>query len=352
MMADRLGIRVPAIDFEGRRRAQERADALLMPHRALGKLLEMGEKVAGIAGFPTPDLSRKVIVVMAGDHGVTEEGVSAYPSEVTGQMVHGFSVGVAGINVLSRHAGIAVKVVDMGCRADLSALVASGAVMDAKVGPGTANMRRAPAMSREQAVMCIERGAAIARNLASEGARMIGTGDMGIGNTTPSAAIASVTTGRPVSALAGRGTGIDDAALAHKVQVIEETIAARAPDPRDPLDILGKIGGFEIGGIAGLILGAAESRVPVVIDGVISTAGAVLAWMIEPRLADFMFAAHRSVEPAHAAMLELLGLSPILDLSMRLGEGTGCALAMPIIEAGVKVIREMATFAEAGVSGP
>ncbi len=352
MKADRPGIRVPEIDREGRRRAHERAETLLMPHRALGKLLDIGEKVAGISGFPTPDLSRKVIVVMAGDHGVTEEGVSAYPPEVTGQMVHGFSVGVAGINVLGRHAGITVKVVDMGCRADLSALVASGAVIDAKVGPGTANMRRTPAMSREQALLCIERGAAIARNLSSEGARMIGTGDMGIGNTTPSAAIASVTTGRPVAALAGRGTGIDDAVLLRKVRVIEESIAARAPDPRDPLDILAKIGGFEIGGIAGLILGAAESRVPVVIDGVISTAGAVLAWMIEPRLADFMFAAHRSVEPAHAAMLDLLGLSPILDLSMRLGEGTGCALAMPIIEAGVKVIREMATFAEAGVSGP
>jgi nicotinate-nucleotide--dimethylbenzimidazole phosphoribosyltransferase len=351
-MADRLGIRVPEIDLEGRRHAYERAEALLMPHRALGKLLDFGEKVAGIAGFPTPDLSRKVIVVMAGDHGVTEEGVSAYPSEVTGQMVHGFTAGVAGINVLSRHAGIGVKVVDMGCRADLSALVAAGAVIDAKVGPGTANMRKAPAMSREQAVLCIERGAAIARSLAAEGTRMIGTGDMGIGNTTPSAAIASVTTGRPASALAGRGTGIDDAALARKARVIEESIAARAPDPRDPIDILSKVGGFEIGGIAGLILGAAESRVPVVIDGVISTAGAVLAWMIEPRLVDFMFAAHRSVEPAHMAMLSLLGLSPILDLEMRLGEGTGCALAMPVIEAGVKVIREIATFAEAGVSGP
>jgi nicotinate-nucleotide--dimethylbenzimidazole phosphoribosyltransferase len=351
-MADQPGIRVPQVDQEGRRRAHERAEALLMPHRALGKLLDMGEKVAGIAGFPTPDLSRKVIVVMAGDHGVTKEGVSAYPSEVTGQMVHGFAAGLAGINVLSRHAGIAVKVVDMGCRADLSALVASGAVIDAKVGPGTANMRRGPAMSREQALLCIERGAAIARGLASDGARMIGTGDMGIGNTTPSTAIAAVTKGQRVAAITGRGTGIDDAGLARKVRVIEESIAARTPDPRDPIDILSKVGGFEIGGITGLILGAAESRVPVVIDGVISTAGAVLAWLIEPRLADFMFAAHRSVEPAQTAMLSLMGLAPILDLDMRLGEGTGCACAMPLIEAGVKVIREMATFAEAGVSGP
>jgi nicotinate-nucleotide--dimethylbenzimidazole phosphoribosyltransferase len=346
-----LEIRIGDVDTEARRRAHERADALLMPHRALGKLLSMGEKVAGIAGFPTPDLSRKMIVVMAGDHGVTEEGVSAYPSEVTGQMVHGFTVGVAGINVLSKHAGIGVQVVDMGCKADLSALVASGAVIDAKVAPGTANMRRLPAMSREQAVLSVQRGAAIARRLAADGVRMLGTGDMGIGNTTPSAAIAVVTTGLTASALTGRGTGIDDAGLAKKTRVVEESIAARRPDPRDPIDILGKIGGFEIGGIAGLILGAAESRVPVVIDGVISTAGAVLAWLIEPRVVDYMFAAHRSVEPAHQAMLSLLGLPPILDLDMRLGEGTGCALAMPIIEAGVKVIREMATFAEAGVSG-
>jgi nicotinate-nucleotide--dimethylbenzimidazole phosphoribosyltransferase len=346
-----LGIRVGDIDREARGRAQERAQALLMPRRALGKLLEMGEKVAGIAGFPTPDLSRKMIVVMAGDHGVTEEGVSAYPPEVTGQMVHGFTVGVAGINVLCRHAGIGVQVVDMGCKTDLSALVASGAVIDAKIAPGTSNMRRVPAMTRDQAVLCIQRGAAIARRLAGDGVRMIGTGDMGIGNTTPSAAIAVVTTGLKASALTGRGTGVDDAGLARKTRVIEESIAARAPDPRDPIDILSKVGGFEIGGIAGLILGAAESHVPVVIDGVISTAGAVIAALIEARVVDYMFAAHRSVEPAHQAMLSLLGLSPILDLDMRLGEGTGCALAMPIIEAGVKVIREMATFAEAGVSG-
>jgi nicotinate-nucleotide--dimethylbenzimidazole phosphoribosyltransferase len=181
---------------------------------------------------------------------------------------------------------------------------------------------------------------------------MIGTGDMGIGNTTPSTAIASVATGQRAAALVGRGTGIDDEGLARKARIIEESIAERAPDARDAIDMLSKIGGFEIGGIAGLSLGAAECRIPVVIDGVISTAGAVLAWMIEPRLADFMFAAHRSVEPAHGAMLSLLGLAPILDLEMRLGEGTGCACAMPLIEAGVKVIREMATFAEAGVSGP
>jgi nicotinate-nucleotide--dimethylbenzimidazole phosphoribosyltransferase len=348
---DRIDITIPEVDGKARRRARERADTLLMPSRALGRLLDLGEQVAGIAGFPTPDLSRKVIVVMAGDHGVTEEGVSAYPSEVTGQMVHGFAAGMAGINVLSRHSGIGVRVVDMGCKADLSALAASGAVIDMKVAPGTRNMRREPAMSPEQAVLSIRRGVEVARMMADEGARMIGTGDMGIGNTTPSAAVAVVTTGRPASALTGRGTGVDDAGLSRKTRVIEQSIAERRPDPRDALDILAKVGGFEIGGIAGLVLGAAERRLPVVIDGVISAAGAVLAWLLEPRVRDYLFAAHRSVEPAHEAMLALLGLAPILDLQMRLGEGTGCAVAMPIIEAGVKVIREMATFSEAGVSG-
>jgi nicotinate-nucleotide--dimethylbenzimidazole phosphoribosyltransferase len=345
------GVRITAIDEESRSRAAARADALLMPRRALGRLLELGEKVAGITGYSAMDLSKKMVVVMAGDHGVTVEGVSAYPSEVTGQMVRGFAAGMAGINVLCRHAGIGVRIVDMGCAAELSDLVASGALVDARVGPGTANMRRGPAMSRGQALQCIQRGAAIARGLSAEGTRMIGTGDMGIGNTTPSAAIAAVVTGAPVLSLTGRGTGIDDAQLVHKAEVIGESIALNRPNPGDGLDVLAKVGGFEIGGIAGLILGAAECRIPVVIDGVISVAGAIIAWLLEPGICGFLFAAHRSVEPAQSAMLTLMGLEPILDLGMRLGEGTGCALAMPVIEAGAKVIREMATFEEAGVSG-
>ena len=205
-------------------------------------------------------------------------------------------------------------------------------------------------MSRDLALQCVTRGADIARGLAKEGIRMIGTGDMGIGNTTPSTAIAAVVTGMPVAGLTGRGTGIDDARLARKTEVIEQSIALNRPNAKDALDILSKVGGFEIGGIAGLILGAAECRLPVVIDGVISVAGAMIAWLLEPRLVGFMFAAHRSVEPAQSAMLAVMKLEPILALGMRLGEGTGCALAMPIIEAGAKVIREMATFEEAGVS--
>ncbi len=212
-------------------------------------------------------------------------------------------------------------------------------------------MRKGPAMSRGQALDSIERGAAIARRLAGEGVRMLGTGDMGIGNTTPSTAIAIVTTGGTAAELAGRGTGLDDEGRTRKVKVLMDALDRNRPDPSDALDILSKVGGFEIGGIAGLVLGAAQSRVPVVIDGVISAAGAMIAWMLAPHVSDYMFAAHRSVEQAQAAMLARMGLRPILDLGMRLGEGTGCALAMPIIEAGAKVIREMATFAEAGVTG-
>jgi nicotinate-nucleotide--dimethylbenzimidazole phosphoribosyltransferase len=349
-MEELEGIDVPQIDEGSREKATERVEQLIMPRRALGRLLELGEQVAGITGFDSMDLERKMVVVMAADHGVTEEGVSAYPSEVTGQMVRGFAAGVAGINVLCRHSGIDVRVIDMGCRADLSDLVAKGLLMDAKVGPGTRNMRKGPAMSRQEAVTCIERGASFARQMVKSGIQMLGTGDMGIGNTTPSTAIAAVATGIPVARITGRGTGIDDAGLARKIKVIEDSISLNRPSKSDPVGILAGVGGFEIGGIAGLVLGAAQSCIPVVIDGVISTAGAVIAWLLEPRVADYLFAAHRSVEEAHTAMLSMMRLDPILDLQMRLGEGTGCALAMPIIEAGAKVIRQMATFEEAGVS--
>jgi nicotinate-nucleotide--dimethylbenzimidazole phosphoribosyltransferase len=349
-MRELTGMRIGGYSEAERKKAADRVEHLIMPRRALGRLLELGEKVAGITGYDRMDLGRKMVVVMAGDHGVTAEGVSAYPSEVTGQMVRGFAAGMAGINVLCRHAGIEVRVVDMGVKADLSDLVAKGLVVDAKVAAGTRNMRREAAMSRQEAVTSIERGAEIARGLARDGVRMLGTGDMGIGNTTPSTAIASAATGARVSEIVGRGTGVDDDGLARKVAVIEDSIRVNKVTSSDPIGLLAGVGGFEIGGIAGVVLGAAESRVPVVIDGLISTAGTVIAWLLEPRVADFVFAAHRSVEKAQSAMLALVGLDPVLDLGMRLGEGTGCALAMPIIEAGAKVIREMATFEEAGVS--
>jgi nicotinate-nucleotide--dimethylbenzimidazole phosphoribosyltransferase len=337
-------------DPESLRLARERADRLLMPRRALGRLLELGEKAAGITGFSRMDLKRKAIVVMAGDHGVTEEGVSAYPREVTAHMVESFVLGRAGINVLARHAGIDVHIVDMGVAAEMPPRIRAS-VRDARIAAGTRNIRRGPAMERAQASAALERGIGIARELADAGVRMLGTGDMGIGNTTPSTAIAAAATGRPVRELVGRGTGITDAALARKAEVIEDAMKVNAPDPADPVGMLSKIGGFEIGGIAGLVLGSAERRIPVVVDGVVSTAGACIAFLLKPRVRDLIFSAHRSVEPAQGAMLDLMGLKPILDLSMRLGEGTGSALAMPIVEAGARVILEMATFEEAGLGG-
>ncbi|MGD0281005.1 MAG: nicotinate-nucleotide--dimethylbenzimidazole phosphoribosyltransferase [Dissulfurispiraceae bacterium] len=327
--------------------AQKRLDNLTKPPGSLGRLEEFARRLVGITGNKTPMLDKKVIFTFAGDHGVTEEGVSAYPKEVTPQMVLNFLRGGAGINVLARHAGAEVVVVDIGVDYDFGALEG---LMQMKVVRGTRNLAKGPAMTKEEALRCIETGITLAEGYAKKGYKLFGTGDMGIGNTTPSSAIAAVLTGRPVAAVTGKGTGISNDSLKQKIKTIEKGIKLNAPDPKDALDVLSKIGGAEIGGIAGLVLGAAANRVPVVIDGLISTAGALIAYTIEPKIKDYLFAAHNSVEIGHKAMLDKMGLQPILDLNLRLGEGTGAALAMLMIEAGLKVYREMATFGEAGVS--
>jgi nicotinate-nucleotide--dimethylbenzimidazole phosphoribosyltransferase len=328
--------------------AQERLDNLTKPRGSLGRLEELARRLVAVAGEALPAPGRKEIFVLAGDHGVTAEGVSAFPSAVTPQMVLNFLRGGAAINVLARHAGAEVVVVDIGVD---HVFGATPGLLERKVMRGTGNIARGPAMTRGQAVRCLEVGIALAEDAAARGCRMVGTGEMGIGNTTPSSAIAAVLCGRPVAEVTGRGTGITDEALAAKVRVIEGAIALNRPDPADAIDVLARLGGTEIGGIAGLCLGAAARRMPVVVDGFISTAGALLAARLAPRAADYMFAAHASVERGHRALLEALGLRPILDLEMRLGEGTGGALAMGVIEAALKIYREMATFAEAGVSG-
>jgi nicotinate-nucleotide--dimethylbenzimidazole phosphoribosyltransferase len=327
--------------------ARQHLDSLTKPPGSLGRLEELAAATAQISRSIPPDVDRKVIFVFAGDHGITEENVSAYPKEVTSQMVVNFLAGGAAINVLARCAGAEVVVVDMGVDFDFGD--AEG-LIQRKVMAGTRNFHKGPAMSRDEAMQCIRVGIDLARDYAQQGCRLMGTGDMGIGNTTASSAIAAVMTGKPVAEVTGRGTGITDAALANKVRIIEEGIALNAPDANDALDVLAKVGGTEIGGIAGLILGAAEQHVPVVIDGLISTAGAMIAAGIEPKVTGYLFAAHKSVEIGHACMLERMGLRPLLDLDLRLGEGTGGALAMLLVDAGVKVYREMATFDEAGVS--
>jgi nicotinate-nucleotide--dimethylbenzimidazole phosphoribosyltransferase len=340
--------------------AQSRLDSLTKPQGSLGRLEEFAKQLVAITGERMPSLDKKVVFTFAGDHGVAEEGVSAFPKEVTTQMVMNFINGGAAINVLARHAGAEVVVVDIGVDYDfnnhsVSPLakggIKGGGFVSRKVLSGTKNMRKGPAMTRDEAEKCIHVGMELAAEYAKKGYRIFGTGEMGIANTTPSSAITAVLTGKSVEDITGRGTGINDEAWKNKVQVIKDSIAINKPDRDDPLDVLSKVGGAEIAGIAGLIIGAAANKIPVVIDGFISTAGALIAYLIEPKTKDYMFAAHMSQEVGHMSLLEKIGLRPILDLDMRLGEGTGAALSMMIIEGGLKIYKEMATFAEAAVAG-
>jgi nicotinate-nucleotide--dimethylbenzimidazole phosphoribosyltransferase len=337
-------------DSSFRDQATARLEQLTMPHWALGDLMDLAVDLAGMTRSLNPPVKRKKVVVMAGDHGVTAEGISKYPSEVTAQMIYNFVNGGAGINALARQVGAEVVVVDMGAAADLDDLVRDGRIISRKIGKGTGNIALGPAMTRTHAVLAVEAGIELAEQLAPE-VDVFGTGDMGIGNTTPSAAIAAVLTGNDVAAVTGRGTGLDDAQLEHKIRIIDQAITVNRPDPKDGLDVLAKVGGFEIAGIAGLIIGAAAQRKPVVIDGFISTAGALIAYSLEPFVRDYIICAHRSVEKGHRFMHEKLRLKPMLDLNLRLGEGTGAALAMNLVEAAVHILTEVATFAEAGVTG-
>lgn len=328
-------------------KARRRLDNLTKPVGSLGRLEEFAGRLVSIYGSEMPPIAKKIVFTCAADHGVAGEGVSAYPKEVTPQMVLNFLRGGAGINVLARHAGADVAVVDVGVDFDFGD---APGLINRKIVRGTKNMLTGPAMTKDEAIKCIGVGIDICRDYKARGYGMFATGDMGIGNTTPSSAIASVLTGRPVHEVTGRGTGIGDLALAAKIKVIERAIEVNMPDPSDPIDVLAKVGGAEIGAIAGICLGAAYHGVPVIVDGFISTAGALVAYRLEPKVGDYMFFAHLSQEKGHRAMLEAIGQRPILDLDLRLGEGTGAALAMTIIEAGLKIYREMATFGEAGVS--
>ena len=327
--------------------ARTRQNMLTKPRGSLGRLEELSVKIAGITGKVMPHIEQKAIVTMAGDHGVIAEGVSAYPQEVTAQMVYNFLRGGAGINVLAKHIGARVVVVDMGVAANLEP---HPSLVSRKIAFGTGNMAKEPAMSREQASQAIESGIEVINEEVAKGLDIIGVGDMGIGNTTASSAICAAITGEPVAKVTGRGTGISDEQLALKVKVIETALALNKPDPEDAIDVLSKVGGFEIGGIAGVILGAAAQRIPVVIDGFIAGAAALIATRLCPKVKDYLIAAHVSAEAGHKVMLDYLGLKPLLDLGMRLGEGTGAALAISIVEAAAKTLAEMATFANAGVS--
>lgn len=344
---DQLILNIKPLDEKAMEEARRRQDNLTKPQGSLGQLETLSIQVAGIKGTPRPRIVHKVIFTLAGDHGATGEGVSAYSSEVTPQMVYNFLRGGAGINVLARHVGARVVVADLGVA---STLESHPDLKDKKVTMGTKNMAKGPAMSREEAIRSIEAGFELVEEELSKGIDILGTGDMGIGNTTPSSAITAAITGYDVQTVTGRGTGIDDKAWTRKVEVIKKALDLNRPDPKDPIDVLCKVGGFEIGGIAGVILAGARHRIPVVIDGFISGAAALIATSLSPQVKPYLIASHQSVEQGHKIILEHLGLKPLLNLDLRLGEGAGAALGIFLVEASLRILNEMATFAEAGVS--
>jgi nicotinate-nucleotide--dimethylbenzimidazole phosphoribosyltransferase len=335
------------LDEEAMAQARARQDQLTKPQGSLGRLEELSIQLAGIQGKPCPQINHKAIITMAGDHGVVAEGVTLYPQEVTAQMVYNFLGGGAGINVIARQVGARVIVVDMGVATELEP---DAQLLSRKVAPGTRNMCLGPAMTSEQAVKAIETGIEIVAAEVTKGLDIVATGDMGIGNTTASSAICAVMTKKPAAEVTGRGTGIGDAQLGHKTEVIDKALALNHPNPEQPLDVLAKVGGFEIGGLAGVMLAAAAYRIPVVVDGFISGAAALIATTLSPGLKDFLIAGHVSAEAGHRLLLSHLGLKPLLDLDMRLGEGTGAALGISLAEIAARILSDMSTFAEAGVS--
>lgn len=339
--------RVEPVDDVWLERAAERQTQLTKPPGSLGALEETANRLAAIRRTLRPEVFRQRIYVVAADHGVAAEGVSAYPREVTAQMVYNFLRGGAAINVLARDCGVEVKVVDAGVDADFGD---APGLIHAKVARGTANFTRGPAMTREQAVASVTVGIELARAAAAEGVEMIGVGEMGIGNTTSASAITAALTGLAPEVVTGYGTGVDEAGRRRKISAVKLALEVNRPDRNDSLDLLAKVGGAEIGVMTGVALGAAAQRVPVVADGFISTSAAALACLLCPNARDYLFIAHRSQEAGHDALIEFIGLRPMLDLRMRLGEGTGAALAMRLIGSAARLLGDMATFAEAGVS--
>ncbi len=329
--------------------AQKRLDNLTKPKGSLGRLEELGKRFVSIRRNLEERVKEKIVLVFACDHGVTEEGVSAFPKEVTQQMVLNFLKGGAGINVISRFLGAKVKVIDIGVDADLSHLEPQGLIIK-KIAYGTKNIAKGPAMTRSQAIKAIKCGWDLAKEAFESGCNLIAVGEMGIGNTTPSSAIYATITGKPVDEVTGKGTGIDENALKRKRKIVEKAIKVNKPDPKDPIDVLHKLGGFEIAGMAGVMIAGAYYHVPVVVDGFISTSSALIACSLNPVIKDYLIFAHKSEAFGHQAALEYLKVEPLLDLKMRLGEGTGAVLGMCLVELGEKILHEMATFEKASVS--
>lgn len=336
---------IPSLNQAVQAEARRHIDNLTKPPGALGELEEVVVRLAGMTGEKIPTIERKMTVVMCGDHGVVEEGISAYPGEVTALMIQNFSRGKAAVNVLSRCFGAEVRVVDVGSRLE----EAPPDVWVRKVRAGTANMAVGPAMTREEAVQAVEIGIQVAHELKEEGVQLVATGEMGIGNTTAASALAAVWTEHGVAEVVGRGTGLDDEGLKRKQHVVEQALQINCPDPDDPLDVLAKVGGLELAGLAGLVLGAASKRIPVVVDGFIATAAAWAAVRLAPVARDYLLASHVSEEPAHRSLLAELKLVPLIQARMRLGEGSGAVLTFPLLDGAVATAREMATFADLGL---
>ena len=344
---EKLDAQIEAVDQWWLEKAAARQLTLTKPPASLGRLEEVANRLAAIQCTTTPNIARKRIYVVAADHGVTAEGVSAYPREVTAQMVDNFLAGGAAINVLGRLGDIELRIVDAGVDADLAS---RAGLIDLKNLRGTENLAQGPAMSRDEAERLLTAGIDLARAAKADDIQLLGIGEMGIGNTTAASAITAALTSLDPADLTDRGTGVDDQRLAHKIEVIRRSLAVNQPDPNDPIDVLAKVGGAEIAVMTGLIIGAAVNRVAVIADGFISTAAAVLAVRLCSNARDYLFLAHRSVERGHAALIDLIGLEPLLDLKLRLGEVTGAALAMHLIDAASRLLSEMATFSEANVS--
>ena len=340
--------KISPADDAAMRRARARQRQLTKPPGSLGRLEDVSVQLAGIFGTDRPHLRGKTVIIVAGDHGVVARGISGYPGEVTVQMVRNILADGAAISVLTRRLGVDRIVVDAGVVGELPV---SPGIRSLRIGRGTGDITQGPAMSRLQAERCISAGMELAMEVAGSGADLIGTGDMGIGNTTPSSAIVAALTGRPPAQTTGRGTGRTPAQLARKIRVVSEALEVNAPDPGDPMDVLAKVGGFEIGVLAGIALGGAMMRRAVVLDGFIAAAAALIACSLSPAAQDYLIASHRSAEKGHRVALSELKLRPLLDLGLRLGEGTGAVLAMPVIESAAACLSDMATFAEAGVSG-
>ena len=345
-LADLLSAIEP-LDAAAMSDARDRQAQLTKPAGALGVLEEASVRLSGIQGLcPPAAMTRPVVAVFAGDHGVHAQGVTPWPQEVTASMIANFRAGGAAVNVLARQAGADVYVVDMGVAADLAP---GPDLLDHKIRPGTSDLATGPAMSRDEAVQGLLAGAAVAQQLVDEGYDCLLSGDMGIANTTPSAALVAAFTGSAPGRVTGRGTGVDDPTLARKVEVVSVALLERPPGD-DPVETLASVGGFEHAGIAGFVLGAAARRTPVILDGVIAGAAALVAQALAPDALGYCFAGHRSVEPGHVVALDRLGLRPLVDLDLRLGEGTGAVLSFPLVEAAGAVLREMATFDSAGVA--